>query len=425
MRLISLFTRFLTGILNRMQAGHVAGLPVLMFVLMIALVPGAAHPVYGWFQLQTPPTPTAAAPTASDSPGLADFWDGRAEWVLEAEDVGLPIGESDTVLQSDGTFWSYLHASATSAGVVDQCGQAVAFPGCTTLWQSDDGLNFSLNSQVCLLACTACPCLDERDHVGIDPDGSPRAAQQYPRVVVADDGMHYMAYEWHAQTMLRSSPDGLHWSGWVRLTDPAGTWPSSFAPCSEVERIGPHPNIRGEIHDCLVGAPPGLYVEGDTLYVFVAAGSAPGHMRCYAGDRHGDLSQLTRCQTDPLFSGASEYGPVDVFGADANAWFDFRYVSSAEVLKDGDQYYLFYEGVRGPDVLERGMDTQFALGLARTVEGRIDGPWEKFSGNPVLMPLAFNWGIGHADLVQVDDRLYLYTATSDSTRGRYRLEWVD
>lgn len=425
MRLISLFTRFLTGILNRMQAGHVAGLPVLMFVLMIALVPGAAHPVYGWFQLQTPPTPTAAAPTASDPPGLADFWDGRAEWVLEAEDVGLPIGESDTVLQSDGTFWSYLHASATSAGVVDQCGQAVAFPGCTTLWQSDDGLNFSLNSQVCLLACTACPCLDERDHVGIDPDGSPRAAQQYPRVVVADDGMHYMAYEWHAQTMLRSSPDGLHWSGWVRLTDPAGTWPSSFAPCSEVERIGPHPNIRGEIHDCLVGAPPGLYVEGDTLYIFVAAGSAPGHMRCYAGDRHGDLSQLTRCQTDPLFSGASEYGPVDVFGADANAWFDFRYVSSAEVLKDGDQYYLFYEGVRGPDVLERGMDTQFALGLARTVEGRIDGPWEKFSGNPVLMPLAFNWGIGHADLVQVDDRLYLYTATSDSTRGRYRLEWVD
>ncbi len=398
------------------RASFRAGFVAILSSAALLITVYAAGPVYGWLQTDTP---------LPDQPGLADFWDGRAEWVLETGDVGLPIGESDTLLQSDGTFRSYLHASATSAGVVDQCGQPAAFPGCTTLWESEDGLNFSLSSQVCLMQCTACPCLDERDHVGIDPDGNPKAAQQYPRVVTAEDGMHYMAYEWHAQTMLRTSPDGLNWSDWVRLTDPAGTWPSSFSPCSEVERIGPHPNIRGEIHDCLVGAPPGLYVEGDTLYVFVAAGSAPGHMRCYAGDRHGDLSQLSRCQTDPLFSGASEYGPEEASGAAANPYFDFRYVSSAEVMKDGEQYYLFYEGVRGPDELERGMDTQFGLGLARTVGGRIDGPWEKFPDNPILMPLAFNWGIGHADLVRIDGTLYLYTATSDTTRGRYRLEWVE
>jgi hypothetical protein len=370
--------------------------------------------------------PTALAQTQPlTAPTLADFWDGRAEWVLEIEDVGLPIGESDTLLQSDGTFRSYLHASNTSAGVVDQCGQPVAFPGCTTLWQSDDGLNFSLTSQVCLMQCSGCPCLDERDHVGLDPNGNPQAAQQYPRVVVADDGMHYMAYEWHAQTMLRTSPDGLVWSDWLRLTDPAGTWPSSFAPCSEIERIGAHPNIRGEIHDCLVGAPPGLYVEGDTLYVFVAVGSAPGHMRCYYGSRHGDLSQLQVCQTDPLFSGASEYGLIDARGEAANLYFDFRYVSSAEVIRDGEQYYMFYEGIRGPDELERGMDTQFGLGLARTTEGRIDGLWEKFEANPLLQPVAFNWGIGHADVLRINDTLYLYTANSDTTRGRYRLDWVE
>jgi hypothetical protein len=381
------------------------------------------------FLLSTRPAPvTAGAQTQTPSPSaptLADFWEGLAEWVLEVEDVGLPIGESDTLLQSDGTFRSYLHASNTSAGVVDQCGQPVAFPGCTTLWQSDDGLNFSLTSQVCLMQCTACPCLDERDHVGLDSNGNPQAAQQYPRVVIADDGIHYMAYEWHAQTMLRTSPDGLTWSDWVRLRAPSGTWPSSFSTCSETERIGPHPNIRGEIHDCLVGAPPGLYVEGDTLYVFVAAGSAPGHIRCYFGDRHGDLSQLQICQTDPLFSGAPEYGPEDAAGAAANPYFDFRYVSSAEVIKDGDQYYLFYEGVRGPDELERGMDTQFGLGLARTTQGKIDGEWEKFEGNPLLMPVAFNWGIGHADVLRIDDTLYLYTATSETTRGRYRLEWIE
>ncbi len=395
----------------------VQGLSAVLTVFGLAVLMGAAvgHQIVEAVQPD---------PAASDTPTLADFWDGRAEWTLEVEDVGLPLGESDTLLQSDGTFWSYLHASASSAGVVDQCGQPVAFPGCTTLWQSGDGLNFSLSSQVCLLQCTACPCVDERDHIGLDPNGNQQAAQQYPRVVVADDGTHYMAYEWHAQTMLRASPDGLHWSDWVRLRDPAGTWPSSYAPCSEVERIGAHPNIRGEIHDCLVGAPPGLYVEGDTLYVFVAAGSAPGHMRCYYGNRHSDLSQLQVCQTDPLFSGASEYGPVAVAGAEANAYFDFRYVSSAEVIRDGDQYYLFYEGVRGPDVLERGMDTQFGLGLARTLDGQIDGEWEKFPGNPLLMPVAFNWGIGHADVLRIGETLYLYTATSETTRGRYRLEWL-
>ena len=204
------------------------------------------------------------------------------------------------------------------------------------------------------------------------------------------------------------------------------TWPSSFAPCSEIERIGPHPNIRGEVHDCLVGAPPGLYVEGDMLFVFVAAGSAPGHMRCYKGDRHGPLDALQLCDHDPLFAGASEYGPPDITeGPEIAQYFDFRYVSSAEVVRVGDHYYMAYEGIRGPDVLERGMDTQFGLGFARSVGPEIDGPWEKFPGNPVLMPVAFNYGVGHADIVVVDGVTYMYTATSQDTRGRYVLEWIE
>src|SRR5690606_18368048 len=142
--------------------------------------------------------------------------------------------------------------------------------------------SFSLTTPVCALACTACPCDDQRDHI---------TAQQYPRVFFTDD-LTYLAYEWHAQVMLRTSPDGLTWSDWSYLLAPGRTWPRSYAPCTPTEKIGPQPNIRGEIHDCLVGAPPGLYVEGDVLYAFVGAGSAPGHMRCYKGDRHGDLGAL-------------------------------------------------------------------------------------------------------------------------------------
>lgn len=370
---------------------------------------------------------TAVVPDARQPspPTLADFWDGRADWVVDHADVGLPIGESDTLSKGDGVFWSYLHASHESAGVIDQCGEPVAFPGCLTRWESSDGgVSFDLPVAVCSMSCQSCPCSDQRDHVGLDEFGISRAAQQYPRVAVADDGSHYLAYEWHAQTILRTSPDGIRWSDWVYLTRPGGTFPSSFSPCSELEKIGAHPNIRGEAFDCLVGAPPGIYVEGDMLYVFVSAGSAPAHLRCYKGNRHGDLSQLQRCETDPLFGGAREYGDTNLQGADANAYFDFRYVSSADVLKVGDHYYMTYEGIRGPDVLERGMDTQFGLGFARSTGSQIDGAWEKYRGNPVIMDMTFNWGIGHADLLVIDGTTYLYSATSQSTRGRYRLVWA-
>ena len=350
-------------------------------------------------------------------PTLADFWDGRAEWVMDIEDVGLPVGESDTVYRGDGVYWSYLHASDQSAGIIDQCGQPVEFPGCLTRWESSDGgQSFALSVPVCEIACTTCPCTDERDHI---------TAQQYPRVAFADD-MAYLMYEWHAHPVLRTSTDGLNWSDGVEISIPSGTWPSSYSQCSEIERIGPHPNIRGEVYDCLLGAPPGVYVEGDMLYVFVAAGSAPGHMRCYKGNRYEGVAGLRVCDTDPLFSGAAEYGPLEITsGPDIAAYFDFRYVSSADILRVGDHYYMAYEGDRGPDVLERGRDTQFGLGFARSLGPNIDGPWEKFADNPVLMPVSPNFGVGHADMLVVDGVTIMYTATSMETRGRYMLEWIE
>lgn len=350
-------------------------------------------------------------------PTLDDFWDGRAEWALVRADVGLPVGESDTLLRNDGTYWSYLHASTQSAGIVDQCGEAVAFPGCLTRWESSDGLSFHMPAAVCSMPCHSCPCDDQRDHTS-----TTAAAQQYPRVAF-DGERYYMAYEWHAQVMLRTSADGLVWSDWDYLLTPGGTFPSSFATCSATETIGPHPNIRGQLDDCLIGAPPGIYIEGDTIYVFVAAGSAPAHMRCYKGSKHGDLSRLQRCDTDPLFGGADTYGPTDLRGEDAHPYWDFRYISSAEVVRVGDRYYMAYEGIRGPEVLEAGMDTQYGLGFARSTGSAIDGPWERYPGNPVLQTLGFWVGIGHADILIVDGETRMYTQTGANTRGLYVLKW--
>ena len=85
-----------------------------------------------------------ATPTPDRHPTLADFWDGRAEFVVDVADTGLPMGESDTVVMDDGRLWSYVHASAQSAGIVDQCGDPVPFPGCVVLLEStDQGRSFA------------------------------------------------------------------------------------------------------------------------------------------------------------------------------------------------------------------------------------------------------------------------------------------
>ena len=351
---------------------------------------------------------------AQDSaPTLHDFLAGEAEWVIDIYDVGLPVGESDTVILGDGQYRSYVHASERSAGIIDQCGMPVEFPGCMIVWTSEDaGQSFSLETPVCQIPCGVCPCDDNRDHI---------TAQQYPRVIVAADGIWYMVYEWHAQAIIRRSEDGLVWSDWDYLETPGGTWQSSFAPCIEIETIGSHPNIRGQADDCILGGPPGIFIEGDMLYVFVMAGSAPSHMRCYKGNRHGDLGDLQVCDTDPLFTGSQTYGDVDLTGQDAVDYWDFRYISSADIIKVDDVYYMAYEGIRGPSELEFGRDNQFGLGFAWSQS--LDGQWQAFEQNPVVMGLVDNWGIGHADLLIIDGVTYMYSATSQTTRGRYRLEW--
>lgn len=343
---------------------------------------------------------------------LDEFWAGAAWWELEAFDVGLPVGESDTVYRGGGEFWSYLHASFQSAGVLDQCGDPVPFPGCVTLWKSyDGGLHFSLENPRCLFPCLSCPC-QPRDHTH---------QQQYPRVFF-DSEQAYIVYEWGAATYMRTSRDGINWSGEAHVPGTGQWMADQNRPCTEAESIGEHPNIYNEKEygDCLVGAPPGIYVEGDLLYVFVGLGRDPGHMGCFAGNKYAGARGLRKCATNPLFGAENGYGPLDALGAAANPYFEFRTISSADVVRVGDRYYMTYEGVRGPSN-PTVVDDQFGLGFARSVGPAIDGPWEKFPGNPVLMDVANNWGIGHADIVLVGPATYLYTATSQTTRGRYVL----
>ena len=186
--------------------------------------------------------------------------------------------------------------------------------------------------------------------------------------------------------------------------------------------MGRHPHILSEREygECLAGGPPGLFVTGTRLYVFVNLGRSPGHMGCLVGPKALTARGWRRCTANPLFGPEADYGPLELTGPAANRYFEFRTISAADVVREGSHYYMVYEGIRGPSRPGVG-DDQFGLGMARSQRPFIDGPWEKYPGNPLLMDLPGNVGVGHADLVQVGPAVYLYTATPFGTRGRYVL----
>lgn len=350
-------------------------------------------------------------------PTLADLWAGNAAFVLQDEYTGLPMGESDTLVMGNGEFWSFLHSSSQhDAGALDQCGEPVPFPGCTVLYRSyDNGRRFQhQDPPVCLFDCLQCPCVNEIDHI---------AQQQYPQVQF-DGERFFLVYEFQGRVMLRRSADGLDWSTPEQVAE-TGIWKTWLKPCPAAERIGQHPFVPYD-YECLAGGPPGIFVEGDLLYVFLAVGQSPGGMGCYVGLKDGAGADFQPCRNNPLFRGAGEYGPIDVTGPAANPYFDFRTVSSATVQKiatsEGVRYYMLYEGVRGPGSGDGG-DTQFGLGMARSLTSEIDGPWEKFPGNPLLVDLPGNVGLGHSDLVVFHGQTLLYTSLDGVLRSRLALHW--
>ena len=77
---------------------------------------------------------------------------------------------------------------------------------------------------------------------------------------------------------------------------------------------------------------------------------------------------------------------------------------------------MLYEGIRGPGPGDPG-DTQFGLQLARSMTSAIDGPWERFAGNPILVDVPADIGIAHADTVVKQGRTYLYTSLDGITRA--------
>ncbi|MCL4833132.1 MAG: hypothetical protein KJZ86_11865 [Caldilineaceae bacterium] len=384
---------------------------ILLCSLFLLLFAACAAPLPTADGRQTPSPFWAENAGSNRHPTLADFWDGRARFVTDVADTGLPMGESETVALTDGRLWSYVHASDRSAGVVDQCGAPVEFPGCVVIYESTDGgQRFRLTEPTCRFACNSCPCTIEEDQID---------QQQYPRVVW-DGSQAQMVYEHRGMVMMAESPDGYAWTPTGQVAG-TGIWHYWFQRCLPYAAIGPHPFSVDE-HQCLVGGPPGVVVQGQSLYIFVGTGRSPGSLSCLVAPLGSQPIQFAPCAHNPLIVGAETYGPLEDKGATSNPWFDFRTVSSAEVQQVGNRFYLLYEGVRGPGPGDPG-DTQFGLGLARSQTDQIDGPWELFGGNPILVDMPGNIGLGHADLLVIEGQTFLYTSLDGEKRSRLKLVW--
>ena len=126
------------------------------------------------------------------------------------------------------------------------------------------------------------------------------------------EGGMLLVYEYRGRTVLRRSPDGLN-----------GAFPSRSATRgigAPITRPAVMKNALGNIpfvpydYECLAGAPPGIYVEGDTAYVFTGLGQNPGRMGCFKGNVNEDASEWERCENNPLFVGADDYGPIEERG---------------------------------------------------------------------------------------------------------------
>jgi predicted GH43/DUF377 family glycosyl hydrolase len=90
--------------------------------------------------------------------------------------------------------------------------------------------------------------------------------------------------------------------------------------------------------------------------------------------------------------------------------FDVQSLQSPKVLRDGDEYKMYYTGFDNVGITR--------IGLATSIDGVT---WQKYSGNPILAPDSAGWDsrlIGWSDVLKKDSTYYIWY-NGDSLGGSH------
>lgn len=153
---------------------------------------------------------------------------------------------------------------------------------------------------------------------------------------------------------------------------------------------------------------PSIYVEKDKFFVFYHGfGKSPygGPDDCQLGLATGtELTKLKRVPTNPILRTSK------------NGW-DSGTIGKRSIVKQGDYYYMAYEGSTDQPYDK----AKWSSGLARAKA--LVGPWEKFSKNPVIPVTKGGFGYDGPEWVQFADKLYLYYRAPTGPTTRAALVW--
>ena len=297
----------------------------------------------------------ASTPAGAAGPTLADLWDGRAKWDLAAERVGadFTLHCLSILPQPDGKLLGYYIANYTAPQGRHRMGIGRA--------RSDDGVNWTDEGR--LLSAGATGAWDDRvaSFPGIWKDGD----------------TWYLVYEGAADDIGFSPGD-------IGLATSADGKTFTKHPGNPILR---HEKTGWERVN--IGT-PSLYKEGDTWHLFYHGYDGT---LCHIGVASGtSLTELTKSRANPIIPAGVERG----------AWDEGATGKRSSIVKEGEFYYLAFEGRTPlPDSTAR-----WSTGLARS--RTLTSGWTKCPRNPLIPTTPGGFGYDAPELLRHRDASLLY-----------------
>ena len=305
--------------------------------------------------------PTACAQT------LQQAWDGRARWELAVEKVGDDFTfHCLSILSHEGKLLGYYIANYTAPDGKHRMGIARA--------RSEDGIHWTDEGR--LLSVGEPGAWDDRvaSFPGIWKDGD----------------TWYLVYEGAADDIPFSPGDiGLATSrDGKKFTKHSGN-PILCHEKTGWERVN-------------IGT-PSLYKEGDTWYLFYHGYDGTF---CHIGVASGkSLTELTRSPANPIIPA----------GLGASAWDCGATGKRSSIVKEGEFYYLAFEGRTPlPDSTAR-----WSTGLARSRS--LTSGWDKCALNPMIPTTPGGFGNDAPELLHHQAALLLYVRAGANATDIYKL----